>query len=181
MEQNFKIALPKGCTARIKKQNGYLVVTFEPEKWKPEDGDICVSSSGTIFIFNGNGKHKTSLYCALFKAGNITYSGALNGDNTTGYRYATEEEKQLLFYALAKKGKRWNADKKCIEDLPRWRAKKGEEYYSVSSDFDVNFEYENFEDADYNAYTHGNYFKTQEAAEKVAEQIREIFKNSKAE
>lgn len=30
-------------------------------------------------------------------------------------------------------------------------------------------------------YKSGNYFKTEEAAEKVAEQIREIFKNSKAE
>lgn len=29
------------------------------------------------------------------------------------------EENQLLFDALAKEGKRWNADKKCIEDLPR--------------------------------------------------------------
>lgn len=30
-------------------------------------------------------------------------------------------------------------------------------------------------------YNSGNYFKTEKAAEKVAEQIREIFKNSKAE
>ena len=29
-------------------------------------------------------------------------------------------------------------------------------------------------------YDFGNYFRTREAAEKVAEQIREIFKNSKA-
>ena len=30
-------------------------------------------------------------------------------------------------------------------------------------------------------YNAGNYFRTREAAEKVAEKIREIFKNSKAE
>ena len=30
-------------------------------------------------------------------------------------------------------------------------------------------------------YTSGNYFKTREAAEKAAKQLREIFKNSKAE
>ena len=30
-----------------------------------------------------------------------------------------EEEKQKLFDALAKEGKRWNSEKKCIEELPR--------------------------------------------------------------
>ena len=34
-------------------------------------------------------------------------------------RLATEEEKQKLFDALAKEGKRWNPEKKCIEKLPR--------------------------------------------------------------
>ena len=181
MEQNFKIAVPKGCTASIKKQNGYLVVTFEPEKWEPEDGDICVSSSGAIFIFNGNGKHKTTLYCALFKAGGITYSGALNGNNTTGYRYATEEEKQRLFNALAREGKRWNPETKQIEDLPRWRAEKGKEYFYILYDGRVEKDADIDCLSDIGCYNAGNYFRTREAAEKVAEQIREIFKNSKAE
>ena len=34
-------------------------------------------------------------------------------------RVDTEEEKQKLFDALAKEGKRWNPEKKCIEKLPR--------------------------------------------------------------
>lgn len=34
-------------------------------------------------------------------------------------RLATEEEKQQLFDALAKEGKRWNAENKQIEDLPK--------------------------------------------------------------
>ena len=91
------------------------------------------------------------------------------------------EENQLLFDALAKEGKRWNADKKCIEDLPRWRAKANETYYFVIIDVEVmdNIEYGySVDDACYSA---GNYFKTREAAECVAKQIREIFKNSKAE
>lgn len=91
------------------------------------------------------------------------------------------EENQLLFDALAKEGKRWNADKKCIEDLPRWRAKKNETYYFIGIDVEVmdNIEYGySVDDACYSA---GNYFKTREAAEHVVRQIREIFKNSKAE
>lgn len=91
------------------------------------------------------------------------------------------EENQLLFDALAKEGKRWNADKKCIEDLPRWRAKENETYYFIGIDVEVmdNIEYGySVDDACYSA---GNYFKTREAAERVAKQIREIFKNSKPE
>ena len=34
-------------------------------------------------------------------------------------RLATEEEKQRLFDALAKEGKRWNAEKKCLEEIAR--------------------------------------------------------------
>lgn len=91
------------------------------------------------------------------------------------------EENQLLFDALAKEGKRWNADKKCIEDLPRWRAKENETYYFIGIDVEVmdNIEYGySVDDACYSA---GNYFKTREAAERVVRQIREIFKDSKPE
>ena len=180
MEQNFKIAVPEGCTANIEKKDNFVIVTFEPKEWKPKDGDVCVSRKDSIFIFDGNGSRKTSLHFALFKDGSTTYSGALNGDDT-GYRYATEEEKQLLFDALAKEGKRWNAEKKRIEDLPRWRALYNENYYLIGSELTVDCQSEIGYVVDDNRYNAGNYFKTREAAEKVAKQIREIFKNSKAE
>ena len=42
-------------------------------------------------------------------------------------RPATEDEKQQLFDALAKEGKRWNAEKKVVEDIPKpYEFKKGE-------------------------------------------------------
>lgn len=91
------------------------------------------------------------------------------------------EENQLLFDALAKEGKRWNADKKCIEDLPRWRAKANETYYFIGVDVEVMDDIEYGYSVDDACYSAGNYFKTREAAGRVAKQIREIFKNSKAE
>ena len=91
------------------------------------------------------------------------------------------EENQLLFDALAKEGKRWNAEKKCIEDLPRWRAKANETYYFIAIDVEVMDDIEDGGCVDDACYSAGNYFKTREAAERVAKQIREIFKNSKAE
>ena len=181
MEQNFKIAVPEGCTVNIEKNDNFVIVSLEPNKWEPKDGDVCVSGSDTIFIFNGNSRCKTSLHCALFKAGYITYSGALSGDDITGYRYATEEEKQLLFDALAKKGKRWNAEEKRIEDLPRWRALYGDNYYSIGSMLTVDPQTEIGFSTDDKHYYVGNYFKTREAAERAAEEIRKILKESKAE
>lgn len=180
MEQNFKIAVPEGCTANIEKKDNFVIVTFEPKEWKPKDGDVCVSRKDSIFIFDGNGSRKTSLHFALFKDGSTTYSGALNGDDT-GYRYATEEEKQLLFDALAKEGKRWNAEKKRIEDLPRWRAKLGDFYFYVNDMLGVGEHAETKDCIDNSLYTSGNYFKTREAAERAAEKIRKILKESNAE
>ena len=93
-----------------------------------------------------------------------------------------KKKSNAFFDALAKEGKRWNAEKKCIEDLPRWRAEKGNIYYYIT---------ENTLEVDYSSDSHGlcgdnyynarNYFKTREAAEHVAKQIREIFNKSKAE
>ena len=37
----------------------------------------------------------------------------------TVLRPATEDEKQRLFDAMAKEGKRWNAEKKVVEDIPK--------------------------------------------------------------
>ena len=42
-------------------------------------------------------------------------------------RPATDEEKQRLFDAMAKKGMRWNAEKKVVEDIPKpYEFRKGE-------------------------------------------------------
>lgn len=41
------------------------------------------------------------------------------------FRYATEDEKQILIDAMRKGGKRWNAEKMCVEDIPE-EPKKGD-------------------------------------------------------
>ena len=94
----------------------------------------------------------------------------------------SEAEKQRLFDALAKQGKRWNAERKQIEDLPRWRAERAAYYYFVNiPKCEVGCIHDYFYAVDDLNYNVGNYFRTREAAEKVAGQIKEIFKNSKAE
>lgn len=55
-------------------------------------------------------------------------------DAATDVRYATEEEKQKLFDALAKEGKAWDAEKKAVVDL-KWKPKVGEICFVPYLDF----------------------------------------------
>lgn len=50
-------------------------------------------------------------------------------DSATDVRYATEEEKQKLFDALANEGKTWDAEKKAVVDL-KWMPNVDDDYYS---------------------------------------------------
>lgn len=95
-------------------------------------------------------------------------------------RPATEEEKKLLIDKLAEVGKRWNPKTKTIEDV-RWRAVYETEYFYIDNYFNVIRARELNERVDELRNKLSNYFKTREAAENVAEQIREVFKNSKVE
>ena len=103
--------------------------TLEIEKPKPEfkDGDIAFADFGNtqnVFIISG----KTDLsegynsFISLDLSGLtliIEYRTSFFKKDLCKLRLATEEEKQQLFSALEKEGKRWNPDTKSIEDLPK--------------------------------------------------------------
>ena len=182
MEQ-IKVNVPEGCTANIKKEDGFLIVTFEQkkeEKWRPKDGDIVTGRTGTIAIYAGTNEHGAIITYAGLNM-HLTLRKGPGWGYTYDYRPATEEEKQRLFDALAKEGMQWNAEKKCIEYLPRWRQKHDECYYFIDSELNVSYQPDVRCKTDNNRHEAGNYFKTKEAAERVASQIREILKKSKAE
>ena len=185
MKKTYKITLPKDAkvyTIDAKADDGVLNVTVNMEqKYVPKDGDV-VSCNGVVAIYAGtNGTGGIKTYAALHEQRLQTVVCEMGWGYTSDYGSATEAEKRRLFDALAKYGKRWNAEKKRIEDLPRWRAKYDFPYYYVSTMCTIEETRELFVDVDSIFYKKGNYFRTREAAEKVAEQIRDIFKNSKAE
>ena len=93
---------------------------------------------------------------------------------------ATEAEKKLLIDKLAEVNKRWNPNTKQIEDV-RWRAGMNKPYYYIIGFDNIVGTTDARLACDDNRHATNNYFKTREAAEKVAEQIRNIFKNSKSE
>ena len=103
--------------------------TLEIEKPQPEfkDGDIVFMKgikdklyANCIFILKGKYKDgdERAYYHAFYNADD-KFTEAEYGNTKVHYslRLATESEKQQLFDALDKKGKRWDAEKKEIVDL----------------------------------------------------------------
>ncbi len=100
--------------------------TLEIEKSQPKfkDGDIVYSEEDeehypSISILNLNNKDGKCYYLwyPIKRREIIIYNVPLLDDEVNRFRYATEEEKQRLFDALAKNGKAWDAEKKQIVDL----------------------------------------------------------------
>lgn len=199
MKKQYKIQLPKGkkvTMTNVDFENGVMTVNVELEnreepKYEPKDGDFVYVTAGYehIAIFNKEVGDDMYVYanCNMsFSVPQITtnYSTSLCRINDLReIRPATEAEKKLLINKLAEKGKKWNPETKRIEDV-RWRANDGDHYYYLlfgDTDLLVTETTDIRKDKDDERYNSGNYFKTSEAAEKAAEQIREIFKNSKEE
>ena len=90
--------------------------TLEIEKTQPEfkDGDIVVYGE-SVAICRRFYKHTLSFYVSLNEMFGLLFADEV--ESSEEYRFATEEEKQQLFDALAKKGKAWDAEKKQIVDF----------------------------------------------------------------
>lgn len=135
MNKIYKIQLPQNKEIQNIKTNikdGTIEVEVElKEKWEPRDGDICYCSR--------------TYYDCSEKIEYIIIYGEINrpslcNKNGEGWKYscysnwiynsirpATEDEKRLLFDALAKKGKMWDAENRKVVDYPMWDTKKGGE------------------------------------------------------
>lgn len=89
--------------------------TLEIEKQLEfKDGDIVVYGK-SVAICRKIYKHTLSFYVSLNEMVGLLFADEV--ESSEEYRFATEEEKQQLFDALAKKGKAWDAEKKQFVDL----------------------------------------------------------------
>ena len=97
--------------------------TLEIEKPKFKDGDIltCLDAAfhaSSTFIFKHEYKYGYSCYAGIEISGELyIIPGRIWCGKYGNIRYSTPEEKTKLFDALNKEGKRWNAEKKVIEDI----------------------------------------------------------------
>lgn len=113
--QTYINAIEKFCGGKLNRE------TLEIEKPQPEfkDGDIVMSDSGTIVLVRGISLTRKIYYHAYMD--NELYINQVEGEFFSRIsrikRFATDSEKQQLFDALAKEGKRWDSEKKQIVSL----------------------------------------------------------------
>ena len=103
------------------------VLNERMEEPRFKEGDFVVRL-GCIFILHKQIDEECTQYHVLYDKTNGRlhyYSTYYQLGGTDKLRLATKEEKQILLDALAKKGKRWNAEKLYIEDIPD-ELKKGD-------------------------------------------------------
>ena len=104
-------------TTRIVINDGYV----------PKEGEFVRTKRGNILIFKKLGNANECRRYASFAFGHLAIGG--EDSKWCGYIYdidgpATPEEIQLLTDKLKEQGKRWNANKKVIEEIPTF--KKGD-------------------------------------------------------
>ena len=101
----------------------------EKKKYEPQDGDVCFvkTSAGNRFIFikrDNESDDEIHGYASIDTNSRVLYlssnlSCVCNRKSIRELRPATDEEKQRLFDTMAEGGKRWNAEKKVVEDIPK--------------------------------------------------------------
>ena len=109
----------------------------EKKKYEPQDGDVCFvrtdAGNRFVFIIKRDDEPGEEIHGYIIMATNSKslYSSNVpcvcKRESIRELRPATDEEKQMLFDALEKKGRRWNAEKKVVENIPKpHEFKKGE-------------------------------------------------------
>jgi len=169
MKQTFNI--PAGCTVGSIEQDGDKVIIEFKSEYTPKRGDVCVMTTDTgqdviMLVDYGLGQeiHTFAEFWTRDTIFNINDEIPTFASDT--FRPATEEEKQLLFSKLKEKGKRFNPDKMCIED-DVWMPEYWGKYYYITGYGMILNDTNTSHNADEYRFSTGNYFKTEEAAEKV--------------
>lgn len=190
MEKTYRFTLPQNKEVKstnVRVENGEVLVGVEfKDEFKPKGGDVIVAKNGSILLYNGwNSSHfyfGFAILCenqdSIVVDDRVTYLKVSEKE----CRYATSEEKAAFLKRLEKEcHKRWNPETKQLEDI-RWRVEKDGCFFYVSGEtFNVLKLYDNRGKVSDLLYKNSNYFKTPESAQKVADKIKEIFRNSKAE
>lgn len=167
------IELKKGETARI--IGGKIIIE---EAFQPKDGDfvtlddqwvsIYKSSKSNDYIYDYGGTGMPgSHYNRSWSVGGLRHV-------STSIRPSTKAEIQIALDALDKNVLRWNASEKRVEKK-RWRAKKGEEYWFVHYDLKSRCDIEALTTIDNARFDSGNYFKTEEESDAIAQEVRELY------
>jgi hypothetical protein len=166
-------------------------------KWVPKDGDFLywenkISGVYGICILEGQylGSGEDFFYYVHLASNNtLRYTKVIGKENRMD-RPATDSERQRLLDALRKEGKRWNAEKKRVEDIEpgyrrsakmgavgplKWKPKRNEMYYFVELNSINLYSCAIWEDDEFDntCYNHGIIFRTEEETISCAKKMLE--------
>lgn len=121
MKKTYKNELPNGLEIEdinVKVENGKLIVDVYFD-FHPKDGDFLVSKNDSVFIYKSTDVSDSyGCYCACLKEGEMFIKDSSDWTLKEGCRYATSVEKSEFLRRLEKDyHKKWNAEKKCLEDI----------------------------------------------------------------
>lgn len=170
-----RITIPEGCKAIVKDGS----VVFEKEEVQEfKDGDVLVVVIDDVecpFIFFETSINFCYYHIMLRPNGEISRTWLFDISKLAYTRHATEEEKRQLFDKMKEKGWQWNAEKKCLE-LLRWRAKEGEEYYTIDSVTEGIQLIKRGDSCDNELWNTLNYFRTEEQCKEAARRVKEALR-----
>ena len=123
MEKTYKLTLPQNkevesTQVRVENGNVFVDVKFK-ERFEPKDGDFLVIEND-VFIYNGKQTEESyGAYVGVLTNGKIDKAlTECSWAEKEGCRFATSEEKAEFLKRLEKEcHQRWNAEKKCLEDI----------------------------------------------------------------
>ena len=116
MNEINEIKIPKGVNSiSVTQHDDRVVIEFIAKK-KFKNGDFVYEDGRIMIVKSYPNIYHSSVWPT--KSDKVHYNGTygVNFPELT-FRYATDEEKQILIDAMTKDGKRWNAEKKRIEDI----------------------------------------------------------------
>lgn len=83
--------------------------------------------------------------------------------------------RQEMQAELAKHGKYFDFDEKVLKNV-RWRAEKGEAYYTMESDFEPSGMHDDRDAIDNMKFKIGNYFKTEKECQEFCNKVKALIK-----
>ena len=173
-----KINIPDGCKAEIK--DGVITIEKEiTEVGKFKEGDFFATLKGENVGIVKNQRTDGNVEEVYSHWDDLQIQNPNIPIRCTDIRLATEKEKQRAIDEMKAKGLWWNAKEKEIEKI-RWRAEKGEIYFTISlyTAFKINFKVEKYSPyTDHLNYEYGNYFRTYALAQKATGVIKERLRN----
>ena len=113
------ITIPEGCKAIVKDRSVVFEREQEENKKEFKRGDVIVSKMNEILLvttYDFDSNLLTS-FVDIDVHGNLFNNPYQKWNVSHDWRFATDEEKQLLFDKMKEQGLRWNAEEKKVENI----------------------------------------------------------------